>query len=243
MQLGDEFIELMQFQTPRGRPLPVDSRSNDRWFQHVAIIVSDMDKAYASFARASRGLRVHRPAAPARLESECRRHRGVLFSRPRQQQPRSARVSARARARRNGSARTRSFSASITPRSWSSSTDRSLAFYRDRLGPERRGAQRQLRHRAGTPEQRGGRAPAHHGAARRHKVPVSSSSNTSRPPMAAPSPPTRARQTPGTGRSICARRRTPRASIALPRRELGYDNASIVRDPDGHATLIFGASP
>ena len=47
MQLGDEFIELMQFQAPRGRPLPVDSRSNDRWFQHVAIIVSDMDRAFA----------------------------------------------------------------------------------------------------------------------------------------------------------------------------------------------------
>jgi catechol 2,3-dioxygenase-like lactoylglutathione lyase family enzyme len=31
MQLGDEFIELMQFQTPRGRPLPGDSRANDRW--------------------------------------------------------------------------------------------------------------------------------------------------------------------------------------------------------------------
>ncbi|MEO8041943.1 MAG: VOC family protein, partial [Acidobacteriota bacterium] len=30
-----------------GRPIPVDSRSNDRWFQHIAIIVSDMDKAYA----------------------------------------------------------------------------------------------------------------------------------------------------------------------------------------------------
>src|SRR5206468_1831578 len=28
LQLGDEFIELMQFQTPRGRPLPLDSRSN-----------------------------------------------------------------------------------------------------------------------------------------------------------------------------------------------------------------------
>ena len=27
--------------------MAVDSRSNDRWFQHVAIIVSDMDKAYA----------------------------------------------------------------------------------------------------------------------------------------------------------------------------------------------------
>ena len=48
LQLGDEFIELMQFQVPRGRPLPVDSHSNDRWFQHVAIIVSDMDRAYAT---------------------------------------------------------------------------------------------------------------------------------------------------------------------------------------------------
>jgi len=47
MQLGDETIELMQFLTPRGRPLPEDFRANDRWFQHVAIIVSDMDRAYA----------------------------------------------------------------------------------------------------------------------------------------------------------------------------------------------------
>ncbi len=47
MRLGDEAIELMQFLAPQGRPLPLDSRSNDRWFQHVAIIVSDMARAYA----------------------------------------------------------------------------------------------------------------------------------------------------------------------------------------------------
>jgi catechol 2,3-dioxygenase-like lactoylglutathione lyase family enzyme len=46
MQLGDESIELMEFLAPRGRPEPADSRSNDRWFQHVAIIVSDIDRAY-----------------------------------------------------------------------------------------------------------------------------------------------------------------------------------------------------
>src|SRR5512140_3959665 len=46
MRLGDEFIELTEYLTPQGRPIPVDSRSNDRWFQHIAIIVSDMDKAY-----------------------------------------------------------------------------------------------------------------------------------------------------------------------------------------------------
>jgi catechol 2,3-dioxygenase-like lactoylglutathione lyase family enzyme len=47
MKLGDEFIELTEFLAPRGRPIPVDLRSNDRSFQHIAIIVSDMDKAYA----------------------------------------------------------------------------------------------------------------------------------------------------------------------------------------------------
>lgn len=47
MRLGDEFIELTEYLAPRGRPIPIDSRSNDRWFQHIAIIVSDMDKAYA----------------------------------------------------------------------------------------------------------------------------------------------------------------------------------------------------
>jgi catechol 2,3-dioxygenase-like lactoylglutathione lyase family enzyme len=46
MRLGDEFIELTEYLTPKGRPIPVDTRSNDRWFQHVAIIVSDMDRAY-----------------------------------------------------------------------------------------------------------------------------------------------------------------------------------------------------
>jgi catechol 2,3-dioxygenase-like lactoylglutathione lyase family enzyme len=47
LRLGDEFIELTEYLTPQGRPLPVDSRSNDRWFQHIAIITSDMEKAYA----------------------------------------------------------------------------------------------------------------------------------------------------------------------------------------------------
>ncbi len=47
LRLGQEFIELMQFLAPRGRPIPVDSRSNDRWFQHIAIIVSDMEQAYS----------------------------------------------------------------------------------------------------------------------------------------------------------------------------------------------------
>jgi catechol 2,3-dioxygenase-like lactoylglutathione lyase family enzyme len=45
--LGSELLQLTQFLVPEGRPFPPDSRSNDHWFQHVAIIVSDMDRAYA----------------------------------------------------------------------------------------------------------------------------------------------------------------------------------------------------
>lgn len=51
MQLGNEFIELTEYLTPKGKPIPVDSRSNDRWFQHIAIAVSDMDKAYQYLRR------------------------------------------------------------------------------------------------------------------------------------------------------------------------------------------------
>ena len=47
LKLGDESIELLQFIGTSGDPIPSDARSNDLSFQHVAIIVSDMDRAYA----------------------------------------------------------------------------------------------------------------------------------------------------------------------------------------------------
>src|SRR6266853_1181698 len=46
MQLGNEFIDLTQYFAPPGRSIPVDSRSNDLWFQHIAIVVRDMDQAF-----------------------------------------------------------------------------------------------------------------------------------------------------------------------------------------------------
>ena len=46
MKLGDETIELTQYLAPEGRPIPADWRSNDHAFQHIAIVVADMDKAY-----------------------------------------------------------------------------------------------------------------------------------------------------------------------------------------------------
>lgn len=47
MSLGAERIRLVQYLAPEGAPIPRDSRSNDLWFQHIAIVVSDMDQAYA----------------------------------------------------------------------------------------------------------------------------------------------------------------------------------------------------
>ncbi len=64
LQLGDEFIELTDYLAPEGRPIPVDMRSNDRWFQHIAIVVSDMDKAYQRL----RELKVqHASTSPQRI--------------------------------------------------------------------------------------------------------------------------------------------------------------------------------
>jgi catechol 2,3-dioxygenase-like lactoylglutathione lyase family enzyme len=46
MQLGNEYVDLTQYLAPHGRPVPVDSRSNDLWFQHIAVVVRDMDQAF-----------------------------------------------------------------------------------------------------------------------------------------------------------------------------------------------------
>lgn len=47
LRLGDEFLELTDYLTSGGRNVPDDSKSNDLWFQHIAIVVSDMDSAYS----------------------------------------------------------------------------------------------------------------------------------------------------------------------------------------------------
>jgi catechol 2,3-dioxygenase-like lactoylglutathione lyase family enzyme len=47
LKLGEETFELMDFiEKENGLKIPEDSHSNDLWFQHIAIVVSDMDAAY-----------------------------------------------------------------------------------------------------------------------------------------------------------------------------------------------------
>ncbi|HAV63582.1 MAG TPA: glyoxalase [Verrucomicrobiales bacterium] len=51
LRLGAEQIELVDWLHAEGRPIPADSRSFDHWFQHIAIVVSDMDRAYEHLRR------------------------------------------------------------------------------------------------------------------------------------------------------------------------------------------------
>jgi catechol 2,3-dioxygenase-like lactoylglutathione lyase family enzyme len=48
LRLGNAVLELTEnvAANQRGRVVPRDSRSNDRWFQHIAIITTDIGRAY-----------------------------------------------------------------------------------------------------------------------------------------------------------------------------------------------------
>ena len=50
MRLGQDEVIFVEYDRA-GKPYPADSRSPDLWFQHFAIVVSDMDKAYAALRR------------------------------------------------------------------------------------------------------------------------------------------------------------------------------------------------
>lgn len=64
LAIGGECLELTEFVAQKGRPAPADARSNDRWFQHVAVVVSDMDAAYARLRAAHVE---HASSSPQRL--------------------------------------------------------------------------------------------------------------------------------------------------------------------------------
>jgi catechol 2,3-dioxygenase-like lactoylglutathione lyase family enzyme len=74
LQLGDEQLELTEYLTPRGREIPRDSRSNDRWFQHIAIVTSDMDRAYEHLRRHKAR---HASTGPQRLPEWNRNAAGI----------------------------------------------------------------------------------------------------------------------------------------------------------------------
>jgi catechol 2,3-dioxygenase-like lactoylglutathione lyase family enzyme len=66
LRLGRERIELLEFTDAVGRPYPPDSTSTDIWFQHIAIIVTDMGDAYRQ-VMANRRFRPISRDGPVRL--------------------------------------------------------------------------------------------------------------------------------------------------------------------------------
>ena len=165
MRLGDETIELTEYLTPRGRPIPVDSRSNDRWFQHVAIIVSDMDRAYAWLRQHQVE---HASPAPQRLPDWNPNAGGIrafyfrdpdghpleiLWFPPGKGDPKWRRPSDRL------------FLGIDHTAIVVGDTEASLAVLPGHPGASRRRRERELRPGAGAAEQRLRRPPAHHHAA------------------------------------------------------------------------------
>jgi catechol 2,3-dioxygenase-like lactoylglutathione lyase family enzyme len=66
LRLGSQRIELLEFTDSAGRPYPPDSTSTDLWFQHVAIIVTDMGQAHRRIM-ANRRFRPISREGPVRL--------------------------------------------------------------------------------------------------------------------------------------------------------------------------------
>ena len=69
LRLGRERIELLEFTEMAGRPYPLGSTSTDLWFQHVAIVVTDMRRAYLR-VMANRRFRPISRNGPVRLPDE-----------------------------------------------------------------------------------------------------------------------------------------------------------------------------
>jgi len=65
LRLGTETLELLEFSTP-GLPYPAERSGNDPFFQHIAIVVTDMQAAYARL-RASTGWTAITSPAPQLL--------------------------------------------------------------------------------------------------------------------------------------------------------------------------------
>ncbi len=53
LRLGEERLELTEYLAPEGRSVPEAWRACDQWFQHVAIVVRDMDEAYSALRAAN----------------------------------------------------------------------------------------------------------------------------------------------------------------------------------------------
>lgn len=245
MQLGDESIELMQFLAPRGRRIPEDSRSNDRWFQHVAIIVSDMDAAYA---RLRKFKVAHASSGPQRLPDWNPNAGGIkafYFRDPDDNTLEILQFPAGKGAAKWQESRGRLFLGIDHTAIVVADTDASLNFYRDRLG---------LRV-AGSSE--------NYGTEQEHLNNVFGARLRITALRAAAGPGVELLEylAPRTGRPLppdtqasdlwywqinmraAAGDLDAVSKAVLPDRRLGFRSGALERDPDGHASLVTAEAP
>jgi catechol 2,3-dioxygenase-like lactoylglutathione lyase family enzyme len=241
MTLGDEAIELMQFMTPRGRALPADSRSNDLWFQHVAIIVSDMDAAYAR-------LRQHRVAhastAPQRLPDWNPNAGGIeafYFRDPDGNHLEILRFPP-GKGSHKWQRKDSLFLGIDHTAIVVSDTERSLAFYRDGLGLQVVGASENH----GTEQEHLNNVFGAHlriTALRASAGPGVEFLEYLAPRGGRPAPADSQANDGWHWQMNFAGAVSTRDATNLPGASLGFSRGHIVRDPDGHASLIFGGQP
>ena len=76
LRLGRDRIELLEFTDSAGRPYPPGSTSTDLWFQHMAIVVTDMRQAYLRVI-GEPALPAHQPQRSGTAAGRLRRRDGV----------------------------------------------------------------------------------------------------------------------------------------------------------------------
>lgn len=119
LRLGEESIILTLAAPGREVPLPTDSRSNDLWFQHLALVVGDIDATYRRLL--DHGVRAISMAGPERIPDwnpDARGIRAYYFLDP-DRHPLELIEFPREKGDPGGTRRAASlFSGSITRRSW-----------------------------------------------------------------------------------------------------------------------------
>src|SRR3954447_1250134 len=128
--LGRERITLSQ---RGGRPIPADARSNDLWFQHLAIVVSDIDRAYAVVRRAGAAPISAEPQLLPAWNPNAGGIRAVYFRDP-DLHPLELIQYPPGKGDKRWQAKERLFLGIDHTAIASSDTEHSLGFYRDRLG-------------------------------------------------------------------------------------------------------------
>jgi catechol 2,3-dioxygenase-like lactoylglutathione lyase family enzyme len=253
LALGDEQIQLTEYLAPRGKGRPETQRSNDGWFQHIAIIVSDMGAAY----RRLREFKVeHASSSPQTLPDWNPNAGGISAFYFRDPDGHALEVLhfPKGKGDPKWQRKDRLFLGIDHTAIVVSDTERSLAFYRDLLGMKVQGGAENW----GVEQERLNNVFGAHLRITSLKAPGGGPAieflEYLAPRDGRPYPPDtrandlihwqtslRTRDAAAAGRALRAARAPMVSSdvVTISDRSLGFERALIVRDPDGHAMEVI----